>query len=472
MVKLVGSGIALFLLAIMVVIVTQGQDLAALFEGFRAEPLLAKIAWTVIVLAPLIIIPCAVWLSDTLARQRNAARALEARLDGVRQGTGELAKAQLDAEATVQHLARTDPEVALGVIQERLGEAQRLAHVQQGRNEIGDLQTRVEALRGQQQALRERLGPLLDKRRSIEQIFAELDSRQNDIERTLTEIATGDDAVALGVRLKSMKAFLGDGHARCDQIEQATKTIAILKKEFSALHTRLAPFAAENDGVASQVKELTEDRDVLAEDIEALQRTSHGKLADCVQALTDDRNRLDADLTNLAVQFSRLATLRTDLDGLFDRFDRALDLLAIGAGDETEPDIDARIQDLAAFIGTTQGQIGDIERKLAVFSQLRGRLDELQARISPLEAEQGGVANVIKGVLDLRDRLGARIARLEDGDDGHDLATRVKMLSDTKDELEGRVATLTEQLSKVALLRRDIAGLFDRLNSAATTSSN
>jgi hypothetical protein len=137
--KLVGICVVLFMLAVGVLIVTGGPDLAALFAALRAQPLLDKVAWAVIVLVPLILLPSAVWLCDTLVRQRKAAQALELRLDGVRQGAKELAKSQIDAEAAVHHLARTDPEDAIGAVQQRLGEAERTALVQQQRNEVGDL---------------------------------------------------------------------------------------------------------------------------------------------------------------------------------------------------------------------------------------------------------------------------------------------------------------------------------------------
>ena len=68
----------------------------------------------------------------------------------------------------MHHLARTDPENAIDAVQQRLGEAERAALVQQQRNEIGDLQSRVDGIRGQQQALKERLAPVLENRRAIE----------------------------------------------------------------------------------------------------------------------------------------------------------------------------------------------------------------------------------------------------------------------------------------------------------------
>ena len=57
-------------------------------------------------------------------------------------------------------------------------------------------------------------------------------------------------------------------------------------------------------------------------------------------------------------------------------------------------------------------------------------------------------------------------------DENGDLATRVNTFVETKKELESRVATVTEQFSKLATIRSDIAGLFDKLSNAADTSSN
>src|SRR6202451_2879897 len=135
--KLVGICVVLFMLAVGVLIVTGGPDLAALFAALWAQPLLDKVAWAVIVLVPLVLLPSAVWLCDTLVRQRKAAQALELRLDGVRQGAKDLAKSQIDAEAAVHHLARTDPEDAIGAVQQRLRGGGRQAPGQQTGHERG-----------------------------------------------------------------------------------------------------------------------------------------------------------------------------------------------------------------------------------------------------------------------------------------------------------------------------------------------
>ncbi len=466
--KFVGGCVVLFVFAVGYIFITQTQDLAALFEAFRAEPLAHKFAWFLIVLIPLALIPSALWLADAVIRQRKAAAALELRLGGVRQGVQDLAKAQVDAESAVRHLVRSDPEDAIGAVEQRLAEAERVTQIQQNRNEVGDLQTRVEELRAQQHKLRERLLPVLDKRRVIEQLFGELDSRENDLDRALAEVASSDDSTAIEVRLKNLMEFVRQGHHRCDKIESAAKTAAGLKQDYADLGARVAPYAAVEDGVVRRVKELSDVRDRLASEIEALQKTPQGDLATRVQAFADDKRKLDDNLADIEAQFSKLSTLRRDVEGLSGNFDRALGLLSVSA---STGNIGAGVEEVSQFVKSTQSRLDEIERTMLTFDQLKTRLGDLQSRLMPLESQNGGVVDLLGQVQDIRDRLVAKIASLE-ADENGDLTTRVSKFAATKDELEKRVATVTEQFSKLATIRSDISGLFDKLSNVADTSSN
>jgi chromosome segregation ATPase len=413
-----------------------------------------------------------VWLGENLVRQRAAAAALELRLDGVRAGAKDLAKSQIDADAAVHHLARTDPEDAIGAVAQRLTEADRVAQVQEQRNATADLQSRIDDIRAQQQGLKARLAPVLEKRQSIERLFMELDTGQTDIERALAEIASGDDAVALDLRLKNLMEFVRLCHGRCDAIENASKTIAGLKEDYAQIQERLAPYAAAKDGVTQRVKELGEARDKLAAGLDALQRTPDGPLAERVQYFADDKAKLDDGVAQLDAQFNKLTALRQDIDGVAAKFEQTLDIIPAAAAGDRKADVDARIEeDVSTFIDTTQDRVEDIEDRLAVFAQLKTKLGELQARLAPLEASDGGVVSLIGQVQDIRDRLAAKIRNLEAGDGG-DLAVRVKLFTEAKRELEQRVATVTEHFSQLATVRKDLAGLFEKLSSAANAASN
>ena len=128
-------------------------------------------------------------------------------------------------------------------------------------------------------------------------------------------------------------------------------------------------------------------------------------------------------------------------------------MLAIS--DEDAGDADARVEEVSQFIKATQAQLDEIERKMATFGQLKTKLGDLQSRLVPLESKDGGVADLIAQVQDIRDRLIAKIKHIEDDEDG-DLAERVKTFTEAKQELEKRVATVTEQFSKLATIRNEL----------------
>jgi chromosome segregation ATPase len=565
--RFVGISVGLFVLAVLFIGLTQGAEMAAIFTAFGALPWLQKIAWAVIVLVPLVMLPFAVWLWDRLVRQQHSGTALQQRLDGVRTSVKEATKAQLDTEGDVQHLTRSDPEDAIAALQRRVSEAERFAQIQQSRNAITDLDSRVAAIRNQQEALKERLAPVLDARRSIEQLFAELDGRHRDIERSLAEIASGDDGTALEIRLKNLTEFVRQGNARCDQIEQASNTLASLSEAGTAMGTRLAPFAAAEDGISSRVRRLGETNDRLATQIGSIERLPDGLLADRVQRFSAESKTLGEGIAHLHDEFCKLADLRKDVNGFVAIFERALAGLSNAKDVHGAPDIDARIADVTQFIGQTQSRFDDIERRVIGFTELKARLGDLQARLRPLESADSGVVKLVTDLQDvladlrkdvggfvgtferalgtlsnakdlhgavdidgriadvtqfigetqdrfddierrvvsfteLRARLGdlqTRLAPLESADSGvvklindlHDiretlidkvrhveggeegnLAARVRIFADAKRELEERVSNLTDQFTKLSTIRKDIAGLFDKLSSAVNGSAN
>jgi chromosome segregation ATPase len=190
-----------------------------------------------------------------------------------------------------------------------------------------------------------------------------------------------------------------------------------------------------------------------------------------VQKFADDKKLLDDRLSQLDAQFSKLAMLRKNITGLFTNFDRALDVLSDTTEEGGEADIDSRVEELATFIEATQAHLDEIERRAVAFAQLKTKLGDLQSRLEPLEAAEGGVVSLIAELREIRDRLFAKIRQIEEDDDGA-LAERVKKFNETKRELEERVSTLTEQFSKLATIRKDIAGLFEKLSGAVNASTN
>lgn len=469
--KFVGFSVVLFVLAVLFVGLTQGPQMAAIFAAFGALPLLQKIAWAVMVIVPLVMLPFAVWLWDRLMRQQQSGTVLQQRLDGVRTSVKEGIKDQAGVEADVQRLTRSDPEDAIAALQRRVSEAERFAQIQQSRNAITDLDSRVAAIRAQQQALKERLAPVLDVRHSIEQQFAELDGRQGDIERSLAEIASGDDGTALEIRLKNLSEFVRLGNERCDQIEQASKTLASLSEAGAEMGIRLAPLAAAEDGISSRVRRVGETNDRLSAQIASLERLPEGLLSDRVQKLSTNSKKLGEGIAHLHDEFASLADLQKAVAGFVAAFERALGALSNAKDIHGAPDVDARIAEVTQFIGQTQNRLDDIERRVMVFADLKARLTDLQMRLAPLESPDNGVVKLIGDLQGIREKLVEKIRNIEGGEAG-DLAARVKTFADTKRDLEQRVSNLTDQFTRLSTIRKDIAGLFDKLSSAVNGSAN
>lgn len=470
--KFVGVSVVIFAFSVAFVALAQGPEMAALLGAFRSEPVPYQIAWAVIVLVPLAMLPFGAWLWSSLSRERQTAVGLEQRLDGVRARVKDLGKTQTDAEAEVARLTHSDPENAIAALQRRISQAERFTEIQHGRNAIVDLDSRVAALRAQQQALKDRLAPVLEARHAIEQLFAELDGRQSDIEQALTEVTRADDGAALDLRLKNVGEFVRQSNFRCDQIEHASKTLAVLSEACAELRTRLSPFAASEDGIVSRVRRLASERDQLAAGVESLERLPEGLLTERVQQLSEDRKKLDDGIGQLGAQFASLATLRRDVGALSAGLDRALGVLSIARREGADSaDMDARVDEVSRFIAQTQTQFDEIERRVTVFEQLKSKLGELQSRLEPLESENTGVAKLIEELSGLRENLIVRIRRVEGGGSG-DLAERVKTFAEAKQELEDRVASLADQFTRLSTIRKDLAGLFDKLASAVSASAN
>src|SRR5271154_4248588 len=72
--KVVGIGVALLALAVGFLLLTEGREMAPLFDAFRSLPLLSQGAWVVIAIVVIALLFCVVWLFIVLLRQRQTAR--------------------------------------------------------------------------------------------------------------------------------------------------------------------------------------------------------------------------------------------------------------------------------------------------------------------------------------------------------------------------------------------------------------
>jgi hypothetical protein len=285
----------------------------ALMELVQSQPLLQKLAWAVIIVAPFGLIAAALWESGRLDQQRKANDIWETRFRGVRKAQDELDDAQKDLDRATDYLERSDPEDAMSALQRRLIEAERTTHLQQSRNEKEGLLARIDMARQQQQVLRERLGETIEKRRLIEPLFIELQNSQDVLEKGLTALRADE----LNDRLATLMQSTERMKTRCGEIEVMLAGFVRLQGELDALKARLAPLEHPGSGVKSVVDALHTVRDQLTSTIERLDHDGHATLAERAAKFAESKQEFDQRVGGLLEQFSKLDGLNKDIRALF-----------------------------------------------------------------------------------------------------------------------------------------------------------
>jgi uncharacterized coiled-coil DUF342 family protein len=175
------------------------------------------------------------------------------------------------------------------------------------------LLVRVEMARRQQQALREKLGETIEKRRLIEPLFIELQNSQDVLEKSLTGLKADD----LNDRLATLMQSTERMKSRCDEIEGMMAAFVRLQGELDALKMRLAPLDDKQSGVKSVVKELHDIRDQLTSTIEHLDHDGDATLAERATKFAESKQAFGERVAGLLEQFSKLDGINKDIRGLF-----------------------------------------------------------------------------------------------------------------------------------------------------------
>jgi chromosome segregation ATPase len=304
---------ALLTLAVGFEVYSSGYPPSALIDFVQSQPLLQKLAWAVIIVSPFGLLAAALWESARLDQQRKVNDVWETRFRGVRKAVDEVDDAQKDSDRATSYLERTDPEEAMSALQRRLIEAERTTHLQQSRNEKKGLLVRVDMARRQQQALREKLGETIEKRRLIEPLFIELQSSQDVLEKGIAGLEADD----LNERLQTLTQSTERMKSRCDEIERVMAAFVQLKGKLEGLKIRLDPLDDKQSGVNSLVNALHDIRDQLTSTIERLDHDGDATLAERAAKFAESKQAFDERVAGLLEQFSRLEGINKDIRGLF-----------------------------------------------------------------------------------------------------------------------------------------------------------
>ena len=302
---------ALLALAIVYVAVSSGPYPDVLFES-GSHP----IAWMFIIVMSLIVLGAAIWSNERLQRQDRATRILESRLH--------LEETQRDADRAMSQLGRNIPDAALREIQQRVVRAEKELSAHQHRSEASELQALVDEIRTRQNGLKEKLGEAVTKRKALEQLFADYETTQLEIDRTLSGIEKDSKGDALDVRIGNLSQFTKVTEARLGELDQSKQMLLHLQEEFDVLQAHLVPLKDDRSGVKALIHQLNDISAQLVANIEVMERDGDISLSERVKKIAENRRQLSERVSNLAEELSKLDNSHKDINSLFARLSHEL----------------------------------------------------------------------------------------------------------------------------------------------------
>jgi DNA repair exonuclease SbcCD ATPase subunit len=453
--------IALLIAAAFFAGATLDLDPAQVAIHFKALPGSQRFALGAILFTALSLIGSSVWQTYGLARQNKL---LRDRLKGLRQEALVADGSQKELDAVVQHLVDKDPEEAIASLHKTLTDTEQRAALQRSRNESVDMQDRLNEIRRRQQALRETVGVLSEKRRVIEPVFGELKDRLRQLDRWLAELEVDDKKSNLADRVKELDHGVSSIDARQGSIHQAVATLNRFKEELDKFQAELVPLRAPEAGINALIAELRSRRDQLTVTLDELESSGDDKLSARVEDLSRNKLEIEHRVARLDDCFSILDTIRLDFEELRERLahlDRSL------ADVETDPrgaSLVDRQNALNEFIIQSRLRVRTLQDTSATLSQFKEELAKSQAELVPLQAPAFGIEALIGEVNTYRDILVKTLEEIEfKGDEN--LSSRVGALSTNKLEIDERVAHVFEDFQKLDSMRKNIGEIFTSIRS-------
>jgi myosin heavy subunit len=449
------AAVALLALAI-------GYDVAHIPAWFAGLPMPQRIAAGVLLVLALVLIGATAW---RISRQDRRLTTLRERLKKTREDVVVAHALQNHLDATVQHLIESDPREAVAALNDKLGEAEKRALLQQGRNESTDMHDQLAEIRRRQQALRDMVGKVAEQRRAVEPVFTEIRDRQNQLERALHDLETDDRKNNLGDRLKEIARDVTTLLGRVNTVQDVFATLNQYKEDLAKSQAELVPLRSSEAGINALIGELSVSHERLAKSIDELETSGEAPLGTRVETLSQNKLEIEQRLARIDDSFNILKSIRLEFEELGQRqaqLDRAL------AEVETGPDgtsLVDRQNALNEFVVQSRQRLGVLQETLATLNTFKTELSKSQADVVPLKAPVFGIEAIIAEVSSTRDLLARTLGEIEASGDVT-LASRVETLTKSKREVEERLARIFDNFNTLDALRKDIGGIFSTIRNS------
>jgi uncharacterized coiled-coil DUF342 family protein len=287
----------------------QPATLVALFLSLSAPQ---QVGWVIICLVPLVLLAVSGLQHARLVEKRKVAESLETRLHSIRTEMGALDQSQKASDQAAHYLDRSDPEGTINALETRMTKTGQAIQFHQERNLSGELTAGMEQLRQKQHDFRQKLGDVIAKRRLIETSLAQLQSSQDEMEKTISVIEHDAAGETPERRLQKLFQFVNTGTFRSEEIERSLQGLLELEERFDTLERRLVPLQ-EKGGVLTEISEL---RDRLDMTIAGLERNQGVNLADRVQQLRKTKDELQERVSTVLAQIWEIEGIHKDMTTL------------------------------------------------------------------------------------------------------------------------------------------------------------
>jgi hypothetical protein len=415
-----------------------------------------RFALGAIMLTTLSLIGSSVWQAYSLARQNKL---LRDRLRGLRQGALAAHDTQTQFDSSVQHLANNDPEEALISLQTTLTDTEQRVAIQQNRYDSIDLHDRLDEIRRRQQALREIVGVVSEKRRAVEPVFGELKDRLRQLDRWLADLETDDNKNSLANRMTELNQNVSSIHTRHDLVQESLATLNRFKEELAKCQAELAPVRSPETGINALITELRVFGDQLSKTLDELESSGDEKLSLRVEALSKNKLEIERRVAQLDDSCNILDAIRLDFEELRERQAHLEHSLAAVETDPGGASLVDRQDALNEFIRQSRLRLRKIQDSSATLSQFKEELAKSQARLVPLQAPVYGIEALIREVIAGHEILIKTLGEIEiKGDEN--LNSRVEALTTNKIEIDERIARIFEDFQKLDSMRKNIGEMF------------
>jgi myosin heavy subunit len=456
----------LALLAVTAVFAEQafGYDFTWISAHFVALPVGQRLVTGTVVAMAILLIGASMYQAIRLSRQETNLKLLRGRLKGAREDIVVAQGLQSHFDEVVQHL-ESSPQEAISLLQKKLTDTEQRAAVQQSRNDAADVADQLDDIRRRQQALRETIGVVAERRRVIEPVFAEIKDRQLHLERALSQLETDDNKNNLSIRLQELGQDVSVVHARVNALQESLATLIRFKEELEKSQAELVPLRVQGIGIYAVIDQLRPAYEELSKTAGELESNGGQPLESHVEALSRSKVEIEQRVARLDDYFNILDTIRLDFAELRERQAHLHRSLAEVETDSDGKSLIDRQNALNEFITQSRLRFSAVEGSFTTMQRFKEELTKSQADLVRLQAPVSGIEALVAEVNVMRDLVKKTLAEIElDGDNS--LGSRVDVLSESKREIDERTAAVFEHFSKLDSIRKDIGGIFMAIRTA------